>query len=179
MGGSPSRYRKLYISLRHHASSSHCRRCVLSSNYEGNHSFSVQIQLLSFKHTSRMPPQPLTRIHSTPFSRSSGNFIKPSLLSYRRSAHHIRLLPLKSPLCVHLYGLCTSPRSSTIGKQQTTEERITKSRWEHPEGSRVCGEERLQQPRKYYIHGPRLQRSGQGRTNRLSLSVWTTLPPVG
>ena len=140
---------------------------------------SIQIQPLSFKRTSRTRPKHLTRTHSTPFNPSSGRFIRRLPLSCRRFAPHIPPSPLKSPLYVQLHGLCTSPRSSTIGKQPTTEEKNTRFRLEHPEGLRACGEERLQQLRRSYIHETKLQRSGRGRMNRLSRSVWTTLPPIG
>lgn len=121
----------------------------------------------------------LTRTHSIPFNPSLGRFTMPSPHSCRRFAPHIPLSPLKSPLYVQLHGLCTSPRSSTIGKQQMTEEKITRFRWEHPEDSQACGEERLQMLRGSYTHETRPQRSGRGRTNRPSRSVWTTLPPIG
>ena len=142
------------------------------------HSFSVQIQHLSFKHTSRTRPKHLTRTHSIPFNPSWGRFTKPSPHSCRRFAPHIPLYPLKSPLYVQLHGLCTSPRSSTIGKQPTTEEKSTRFRWGHLEDSQACGEERLQKLRGSYTHETKPQRSGRERTNRLSRSVWTTLPTI-
>jgi len=126
-----------------------------------------------------MPPKPLTRTPSIPFNPFSARSITPSPLSCKRSAPHIRRPPPKSPPFVRLYGLCTSPRSSMIGKQQTTEERSTRFRWEHLGGSRACGEEGSRRLRRPYIRERRLQRSGRGRTNRLSRSVSTTLPPMG
>jgi hypothetical protein len=104
------------------------------SNVRAAIHFPVQIQPLSFKRTSYTPPKPLTWTPSIPFNPSLGSSINPSPLSCKRSAPHIQLPPPKSPLFVRQYGLCTSPRSLTIGKQQTTEERIMRFRWEHLAG---------------------------------------------
>jgi hypothetical protein len=65
-----------------------------------------------------------------------------------------------------------------IGKQKMTKEGITRFCWEHPEGLQACGAERLWQLCRSYIHETKLKRSRQGRINRMSCSVWTTLSPT-
>jgi hypothetical protein len=179
MGGSPPYHRELYISLRHHASSSHCRRYVLSSNCESSiHFCSDTTSLLQTHFTQASEASDPDTLH--PFQPVLGQMYQ----AFASVVHAVCTPYTTSPaeiatVCAAVWPLYISPILNDWQAANDRGRRVTRFRWEHPEGSRACGEERLQQLCRSYIHGTKPQRSGRGRTNRLSRSVWTTLPPIG